>query len=282
MKTTWFEEDRRADGVPIDDRGLQYGDGLFETIAVRLGQPRLWPLHAERLLSGCERLGIVAPATDELRRLVDNAIFSTAEFSAGVVKLIVTRGSGQRGYRFSERARPRVIIGTFEKAVYPVDFWAGGIDIRICSLRLARQPALAGIKSLNRLEQVLARNEWQDASFAEGLMLDSKGNIICGTMSNVFFASPSGLITPAITDAGVCGVMRRHILAIADADGIAASVRPVSMQELENFEEMFLCNSQIGLWPVRRCGSNSLAAPGPVTSRIMALLLASGIEECRR
>jgi 4-amino-4-deoxychorismate lyase len=281
MKTTWFEEDRRADTVPIDDRGLHYGDGLFETIAVRHGRPRLWPLHAERLLSGCERLGIVPPATDELRRLVDNAILSTAEFSDGIVKLIVTRGSGQRGYRISVPSRPRLIVGTFEKAVHPVEHWSGGIDIRICSLRLAKQPALAGMKSLNRLEQVLARNEWQDASFAEGLMLDSNENIVCGTMSNVFFVSPSGLITPAIIDAGVCGVMRRHILAIADADGMAASVRPISMHELQNFDEMFICNSQIGVWPVRRCSSNTLVAPGPVTSRIMALLLDSGIEECR-
>jgi 4-amino-4-deoxychorismate lyase len=140
---------------------------------------------------------------------------------------------------------------------------------------------LAGVKSLNRLDQVLARNEWHEASIAEGLMLDTDGNLIGGTMSNVFLVSGTSLVTPAIVASGVCGVMRRHILALSEKYGLDASVQSVSSGNIRNFSEIFLSNSQIGVWPVRQCANARFIAPGPVTRRLMSLLLQSGIEECR-
>jgi 4-amino-4-deoxychorismate lyase len=277
----WFEKDRPIDSLPVDDRGLQYGDGLFETIAIRNGRLRLWPLHAERLRIGCERLDLEIPPDSTLRNYLEKAIGSVGGVSTGIIKLMVTRGSGPRGYRFAVGSPTRILLGLFEPTVYPEKYWIQGVRVRICAVRVAAQTALAGVKSLNRLEQVLARNEWRDDTCAEGLMLDADDNVTCGTMSNVFFVADSGLVTPPITTAGVCGVMRRHILAVLEQSDISASVEPVPIDIVQNFSEMFLCNSQIGLWPVRHCGTASLVAPGPVTRRVMEYLRESGIEECK-
>lgn len=280
MTPTWFENGRVIDSVPVDDRGLQYGDGLFETIAIRASQPRLWPFHADRLQTGADRMGIVIPHADELYSWLEYAISNTVRSTSGIAKLIVTRGAGERGYRYSANMPPRIIVGIFESDGHPRRNWTDGVEVRVCSTRLGSQPALAGVKSLNRLDQVLARNEWQDHSIAEGLMLDADNNVVCGTMSNVFFVSGANLVTPAIVSSGVCGVMRRHILALTEKCGISASVEPVSVSSIPKFSEIFLSNSQIGLWPVRQCEQAQLSAPGPVTRELMSQLLHSGIEEC--
>jgi 4-amino-4-deoxychorismate lyase len=281
MTMGWFDIDGAIKTVPVDDRGLQYGDGVFDTIAIRQGRPRLPGLHMERLQIGCVRLGMEIPATDMLLDMLDDAIAKTACHGSGVAKFVVTRGSGPRGYRYSGDSVPRIMLGIFESPVHARDCWTHGVEIRICNLRLGQQPALAGIKSLNRLEQVLARNEWQSESIAEGLMLDTDSNIVCGTMSNLFLVSDGGLLTPAITTAGVSGVMRRHIIARSETDGLPVTVEPVPVRKLTDCREVFLSNSQIGIWPVRRCGASSYTAPGPTTQRVMKLLANSGIDECR-
>ncbi len=281
MTLGWFDMDGAIKTLPVDDRGLQYADGVFDTIAIRQGRARLASLHIERLRIGCERLGMDIPATDVLLGMLGSAIASTACDGSGVAKFVVTRGSGQRGYRYASDSTPRVMLGLFELPVYSRACWMHGVEIRICNLRLGSQPALAGIKSLNRLEQVLARNEWQSESIAEGLMLDADGNIVCGTMSNLFVSSESGLSTPAITTAGVSGVMRRHIIARSESDGLTVNVEPIPISTFKECREVFLSNSQIGIWPVRRCGTRSYAAPGPTTQRVMKLLANSGIDECR-
>jgi 4-amino-4-deoxychorismate lyase len=281
MKMGWFDMDGAIEMLPVDDRGLQYGDGVFDTIAIRLGRPRLADLHIERLRIGCERLGMAIPATELLLDMLQRAISGTACLGSGVAKFLVTRGSGRRGYRYPGNSMPRIMLGVFESPAYARDCWTQGVEIRICNLRLGSQPALAGIKSLNRLEQVLARNEWQSESIAEGVMLDTDCNIVCGTMTNLFLVSGSGLLTPSITTAGVSGVMRRHIIAQSEADGLAVTVEPIPIRTLTECHEVFLSNSQIGIWPVRQCGTRSYAAPGPMTQRVMKLLASSGIDECR-
>ncbi len=281
MTVGWFEIDGAIKTVPVDDRGLQYGDGLFETIAIRQGRPRLPGLHLERLQIGCERLGMEIPETGALLDMLDRAIDSTSCHGNGVAKLVITRGSGRRGYRYSSDSTPRVMLGIFEATVHKRDCWTHGVEIRICNLRLEPQPALAGMKSLNRLEQVIARNEWQSESIAEGLMLDADNNIVSGTMSNLFLVVDDGLLTPAITTAGVCGVMRRHIIDRSESDGLTVTVGPIPIHKLTDCREVFMSNSQIGLWPVRRCGTRSYSAPGPTTQRVMKLLASSGIDECR-
>jgi 4-amino-4-deoxychorismate lyase len=281
MTPGWFDIDGATKTVPVDDRGLHYGDGVFDTIAIRLGRPRLPDLHVDRLRIGCERLGMQLPATGALLDMLDSAIASTACHGSGVAKFVVTRGSGRRGYRYASNSVPRIMVGIFEAPVHPHDRWTHGVEIRICNVRLGPQPVLAGIKSLNRLEQVLARNEWQSESIAEGVMLDADCNIVCGTMSNLFLVADGGLVTPAITTAGVSGVMRRHVIAQSAADDLPVTVEPIPVRTLMECREVFVSNSQIGIWPVRRCGTRSYAAPGPTTRRVMKLLADSGIDECR-
>jgi 4-amino-4-deoxychorismate lyase len=280
MTVGWFSIDGAIKTVPADDRGLQYGDGVFDTIAIRQGRARLPGLHIERLRIGCERLGMEIPATDALLGMLESAIASAACHGSGVAKFVVTRGSGQRGYRYSSDSNPRILLGIFESPVHARDCWTHGVEIRICNVRLGSQPALAGIKSLNRLEQVLARNEWKTESIAEGVMLDADSNIVCGTMTNLFLVSDGGLSTPAITTAGVSGVMRRHIIARSATDGLNVTVAPIPVRMLTECSEVFLSNSQIGIWPVRRCGMSTYPAPGPATQRVMKLLANSGIDEC--
>ncbi|HSD71121.1 MAG TPA: aminodeoxychorismate lyase [Woeseiaceae bacterium] len=281
MTSAWFDPDGAIKTVPVDDRGLQYGDGVFDTIAIRHGRARLAHLHIERLRLGCERLGMQVPPAEQLLGMLDAAIASTGCHGSGVAKFVVTRGSGMRGYRYASVSTPRILLGIFESPLHARDSWTRGIGTRICNLRLASQPALAGMKTLNRLEQVLARNEWQSALIAEGLMLDADCNLVCGTMSNVFLVSDHGLLTPAITSAGVSGVMRRHIIAVVVSAGLTVAVEQIPVQRLAECHEVFVSNSQIGIWPVRFCGARSYAAPGPTTQRVMNLLADSGIEECR-
>ncbi len=281
MTTKWFDQDGAIDGVPVDDRGLQYGDGVFETIAIRNGRPRLAGLHIERLQTGCERLRIEVPPADLLLGMLGHAIASTGCAGSAVVKLIATRGSGPRGYRNPENPVSRILLGLCESPVHARERWTHGVALRICSVRLGSQPALAGIKSLNRLEQVLARNEWRDDEIADGIMLDADCNVVCGTMSNLFFVSDGRLLTPAISTCGVSGVMRRHIIGLSVSAGLAVGVEPVPIGILQECNEVFLSNSQIGVWPVHRCGTNFYVAPGPTTRRVMALLADAGVDECR-
>jgi len=238
-----------SDQIAADDRGLLYGDGLFETLAVRDGIPQLWDRHMARLTRDCARLGITPPSQELLRREADRLC---AGHVRAVLKIIVTRGSGGRGYRPAVQALPRRILSLHPWPDYPARCWQQGVDVRLCDLRLSSTPRLAGIKHLNRLEQVLARSEWDDAAIAEGLMLDGAGNLIEGTMSNLFLVRDGCLHTPVLETCGVAGVMRAHILALAAQAAIPCVVQPLGLADAAAADEMFLCNSLIGIWPVRR------------------------------
>lgn len=277
----WFQNDLEVETVPIGDRALHYGDGLFETIAVRSGQPRLLDLHLDRLELGCHRLNIdklpIATVPDGLQFAIKTAGFDGADCTA---KIILSRGEGRRGYAPSEMAQPVLRIGIFERTYYPVEYYRDGIVVSLSKVRLARQPQLAGIKSHNRLEQVLAAAEHAEPGCTERLMMDTEGDLICGTMSNVFLVLGSTVLTPAITHAGICGVMRRHLLRIADELTIDYEAARIQPDMLHQVDEVFVTSSQIGLWPVRACGKLRWR-PGPVTRRLMAGLAQAGISECR-
>ena len=125
----------------------------------------------------------------------------------------------------------------------------------MCSLRLAHQPALAGIKHLNRLENVLARAEWNDPEIAEGLLQDSAGNVIGGTMSNLFLLARDVLLTPDLGRCGVAGVTRERVIEAARRNGITCRVAAVSLEEVLNSTEAILVNSLIGAWRIRQLGA---------------------------
>ena len=260
-----------VDGQPVEllsvkDRGLAYGDGLFETIAVKAGQPVLLERHLTRLAEGCVRLKI--PVDQPAVRA--QVLAFSQQLGEGVAKLILTRGDGQRGYAPPQSAPSRVILQAAVKPVYPAAYAEQGVRLFGCATRLAEQPLLAGLKHLNRLEQVLARSEWQDAEHAEGLMLDTSGRVIDVVYSNLLLVSAGVLITADLSRCGVAGVMRAELLAQAVAQGIECQVRDISYPELLAADEVMLCNSVYGVWPVRALLAHGWPV-GPLTRKLQAL-----------
>ena len=265
--------------VPVLDRGLQYGDALFETIACTDGQPRLLGRHLQRLAAGCRRLGI---EVGDAAALAHDAQTLARGTSRSIVKLLVTRGAGRaRGYALTggERAT-RIAL----RHAWPAEDPASqeqGVRVRLATLRLGENPALAGLKHCNRLEQVQARREWTDPTIADSLLFSSSGALVSGTMSNVFLVRGSKLLTPLIDRCGVLGVMRALVLEIAVAAGIAAEERRLEMTDLETAEELFLTNSVTGIRPVRELEGRQRAR-GPMTQRLQAELAAQMSLEAER
>ena len=242
-----FINGREAGGLDPRDRGLHYGDGLFETMAVRDGQARFFGWHLERLADGARRLALRPPPADQLRAEVARAWPE----GQGVVKLIVTRGAGARGYRPSPVIEPTLIVAGDPWPDWPLSAWTEGVRLRYCQTRLARNPVLAGIKHLNRLEQVLARNEWNDESVAEGLMQDDLGNVVCGTQSNLFAVVAGRILTPPVDQCGVAGIMRRAFGGWSRDQGLATTEAAMRPADLALASELFVTNALIGAWPVR-------------------------------
>lgn len=253
--------------LSVRDRGLAYGDGLFETIAVRGGQITLLARHMARLAQGCQRLSIALDMTlmqDELQAFA-------AQLGDGVAKLTVTRGQGQRGYALPQPCQPLRILQAAPMPHYPAEHAEQGVRLFPCATRLAEQPLLAGLKHLNRLEQVLARAEWQDADCAEGLMRDCTGRVIEGVYSNLFLVIGGRLLTAELSRCGVAGVMRAEILHQAKCLGLAIESRDISLDELLAADEVFLCNSLYGIWPVRALQERYWPV-GPLTRKLQAIV----------
>jgi len=259
---------RMTDCVASTDRGLLYGDGLFETIAVVEGEPGHWQQHLQRLQAGCARLGIEAVdellLAEECRQLVDGV-------GRAVVKIIVTRGSGGRGYRVPARPLPTRILQLHDWPEFSPACARQGVALRICDIRLGHNPRLAGIKHLNRLEQVLARQEWDDTGIIEGLLLDSESNLVEGTMSNLFLVRDGVLLTPDLQRCGVAGIMRSQLLERAGQISINTETCQLGMVDLHEAEEVFICNSLIGIWPVISIDDRKYNR-GKITSRLQDLL----------
>ncbi len=233
--------------ISIRDRGLLYGDGVFRTLFARNGRALHSRLHLQKIQHDSARLGIVCPALPQLSAELDELLVRHPD---GIIKLIVTRGQGTRGYA-PHCVEPTHIWDVASTPEYPGEWATRGIKLRVCETRLSEQPRLAGIKHLNRLENVLAAAEWSDAQIAEGLMLDAAGNVISGTRSNLFIARAGQLATPDLSRCGVAGVQRDRVIAYAAAHAIPLQVRDVSLAEIWAADEVFLVNSVIGLWPVR-------------------------------
>ncbi|MDP9084292.1 MAG: aminodeoxychorismate lyase [Pseudomonadota bacterium] len=248
---------RQSTAIDWRDRGLQYGDGVFETMRVRGGTVRLLDYHLERLCAGCKKLQIPAPAPRLLRREIDRAAAVRRE---GIVKLIVTRGCGPRGYRPSGGARGTRIVTQYPLARGARREAAIPVRIRVCATRLGHNPALAGLKTLNRLESVMACAEWRNPRVWDGLMRDVDENIVCGTMSNLFLKRGSLLMTPALDRCGVAGVMRRWVLERAHELQLRPVERRIRWRDLVAADEVFMTNAVVGMRSVAviECGRKRL------------------------
>ena len=267
FKPVFLIDGIETDVIDAGDRGLQYGDGLFETVAVEQGRPQRWPRHMARLQAGCERLGIVPPDESILRDEVHTLCAEREE--PAVLKVIITRGCGGRGYRAPANSTPRRILSLHPWPDYPPAWYREGVRVRVCRTRLGLHPALAGLKHLNRLEQVLARSEWDRPDIAEGLMLDAGGRVVEGTMTNLFVVMDGRLVTPALTNCGIAGIMRREVMEVAEAMGLSCSEEELGLDDVEEADELFLTNCLIGVWPVRELDGRSFRV-GPTCRAIAA------------
>jgi 4-amino-4-deoxychorismate lyase len=260
------------------ERGLHYGDGLFETIACLEGRPRFLDLHLERLRSGCARLDIQFPAPDDLRREI---LAIAAGAKRAIVKLLLTRGPAvARGYQTTGSEQPTRLTLRYHWGHEDPRLAADGVQVRTAALRLGENPALAGLKHLNRLEQVMARREWNDAGIAEALMFSTGGRLISGVMSNVFLIEGGVLRTPRLDRCGVAGIMRQVVLREAARAGIAAEEAPLGEADLSRTRELFLTSALIGLRPVRSLDGRACEV-GAVTrelQRRLAPLLAEAAD----
>tara|TARA_R110001606_G_scaffold395664_2_gene568466 strand:- start:79572 stop:80390 length:819 start_codon:yes stop_codon:yes gene_type:complete len=258
------------DTIAISDRGLQYGDGLFETMAYRAGKIEFIDAHLARLMDGCRRLKIEFAQTEELHNELNVVCHSLADNDA-IIKVIITRGSGGRGYLAASGVEPTRILSTHPLPLYPAHYSQSGVKVRLCTHTLSENAALAGIKHLNRLDQVLARNEWDDADIAEGIMLDHDRNVIEGTMSNVFIIKAERLLTPLLDKSGVAGIMRAQIILLAKKLNITVMETKIHIDDFMAAEEIFISNSVIGIWPVTEM-ENMFYFTGPITKNLQNVL----------
>ena len=253
--------------IDVTDRGLSYGDGLFETLKVQNGRPKLWQMHIERLCNGCNRLQIPLPDLAALRRDVDTVINNSG--ANLVLKLLVTRGRGQRGYAYSGTETPTVIVMSAPEYRVDASDYQQGVRAIICQTRLSHNAKLAGIKHLNRLEQVLARAEWRDPLIREGIMLDDAGFVIEGTMSNILIEKQGVLYTPQLSRAGVCGVMRRKVIETLHAEHLPVCVKDITAAELLAADSVAICNALLGVMPLSQI-DNTVFPVSPLLTGLVA------------
>ncbi len=254
--------------VSARDRGLAYGDGVFETVLVIRGKPVLWPEHLDRLTLACETLHL--PFDRQIVETESLEVLARATPERAVLKIIITRGEGGRGYRPSASTSPTRIISLHDLPGNQADHARDGIPVSCCRHPVSVNPALAGIKHLNRLDQVMASLELAEDT-VEGLMFDPSGNLVEATRSNVFLVRSGKLLTPDLSQAGISGIMRAWILLHCHQKGIPVSVTGISRADVCAADEVFVCNSVFGIWPVRQLHDGDqifIWRPGPITEKL--------------
>lgn len=234
--------------INADDRGLAYGDGVFRTLRMQAGHPVCWERQYAKLQRDCNALKILCPSalvlSSELQQLGKTQ-------TDGIAKIIITRGVSTRGYAPAAQSEATRILSVTPGTAYPTEYYKQGVRVHTCQLRLGHQALLAGIKHLNRLENVLAASEWQNQDIAEGLLSDISGYVISGTRSNLFMLRGGILYTPNLLRCGIAGVQRDRVMDWAKQHDVACKVADLTIEELVQADEVFLVNSVFGLWPVR-------------------------------
>lgn len=234
----------------MNSRGLLYGQSVFETIAVVSGKPRLLDRHIERLQQGCERL-LIPIDQDLLVSEIWHLIAGITESENAVLRVTVIMDEGGRGYKNPENPSSSRVVALHPYPDYEDAVETDGILLGLSDVQLASQPLLAGIKHSNRLEQVLARSRWLQ-NWQEALLLDDLGNVVEATHSNVFIRKNGVISTPLIDRCGVAGVMRAYLIEeLKELGNLVQTVR-LSVQEFSQADEVFVSNSLIGVWSVRK------------------------------
>lgn len=256
--------------ISAADRGLLYGQSVFETIAIVEQVPQLLDLHLARLQRGCDVIGI--PFDETLKQTLSAEADQLSENqSKAVLRMTLSMGEGGRGYLNPSEIHANRILSRHPYPEFDHKRWRDGIELGLVSIRLASQTALAGIKHGNRLEQIIARSQWQQ-DWHEALILDQQDNVIEATQSNVFIVKDGELLTPDLSHCGVAGVMREHVIEQAKKLGVKAQIVSLSVSDIHAAEEVFLSNSVIGIWPVKRFQSHTYDTP-ELSSKLLNLMI---------
>ncbi len=252
--------------IPALGRGLHYGDGVFRTVLLHEGRMIAMEAQLDKLVADAAAIGIRPPSIDLLRE----ELGTVTSFGAAAIKLLLIRAGEQRGYKPASDVADRLLI------VYPPPPAASantieGIHAIRSPVTMAAQPLLAGIKHLNRLEQVLASRDWPDG-VVEAILGDDRGAPVCATRANLFWVRHGVLHTPALDRCGVAGVTRSRVLALADAAGIECRIGSQPWSALLAADEVFVCGSLIGIWPLRALDAHCYQAQRSMTRQLQAAL----------
>jgi len=244
------------ESLAVSDRGLQYGDGVWETILISsTGHLILLEQHLKRLKKGCKALNL--QGLDESLLRTEIAQF-TKNINHSILKIIITRGSGGRGYSYAGLNAPTRILSLHDIPQHIQHYRNKGISVQFCKTQLSHNPQLSGFKHLNRLEQVLARNELSD-NHQEGIVCDTANNVIEGTMSNIFLVRDNTVLTPLLEQCGIKGIMRAYIISLLDKKNIDLIERHISLDDIQSADALFFSNSVIGLWLVKKLNDKAFA-----------------------
>jgi 4-amino-4-deoxychorismate lyase len=252
-----------VDGVAADDRGFAYGDGHFTTIAVRNGEPVLMERHWRRLHEASQALGIADVGFAAWRQ---DFLRFASDYPECTAKIVITRGQGGRGYLPDPAVQPNCYFLAGPRTDHPPTHQAG-IPSGVLTGQLGLNPLTVGHKHLNRLEQVLLRRELAESGYPEAVVCDLNGDVVEGVFSNLFVVRGSEVLTPALTSAGVAGVMRGFLMDYLSDLQHTVRASCLRVEDLHDADELFFCNSVYGIWPVR-CFSGREMPPNPVTQRL--------------
>lgn len=247
---------KQSTTIAASDRGLAYGDGLFSTIKVEFGKVQLWDFHLQRLQLGAQRLFFPDVDWLLLTTEVEFLAKTLAHQAESVIKIILTRGSGGRGYSSEGCSAPLRILSAH---AFPSDYkkWSEeGIKVVLCQQNLAINPQLAGLKTLNRLEQVLIKHELEICQAVEGIVCDINGLVIEACTANIFIYLDDCWLTPKLTHCGVAGVKRRQVIELTTKAGIAVTETDITVNDLLNAKALCLSNALMGLVPVKQFQSH--------------------------
>ena len=240
--------------IEVTERGLAYGDGLFTTAKIVDGQIILLDKHIERLIGGCQQLKLSVPLMTNLTEQLQSV---AKAYPLAVLKVMITAGSGGRGYSrvgLSDNAT-NVIIMVSDFPSHYTALAQQGINLGDSKQQLSTSPMLAGLKHLNRLEQVLLKAELDDRIEDELVVTNYLGEVIEVTSSNIFYWLDGQLCTPNLSTSGVDGIIRQAIL----ANNPQIKVCQTHLAELKHAQAMFICNSLMGIIPVKTYNNRILA-----------------------
>ncbi|WP_226832430.1 aminodeoxychorismate lyase [Acidithiobacillus sulfurivorans] len=264
------------DGVPqqsgacpaVLDRAFHYGDGLFETVAIIQGKPLFWDEHLQRLQAGAQLLQMNLPGPlpwlEDFQRLQEHVSLPDRY----VLKLILSRGPGG-GYGIPRNGSAARYVFASDWPERNPAYWYPGILADICSVPLLTGAPYLKAKTLNRLNQIMARNALPP-KYAEGIVLDHQGFLREGIMSNLFWVAAGMVYTPSLEEGGIAGIQRQAILNWLQTSGIPCQIGDYRAESLIEAEEIFFSNSLIGIWPVKRFQDRNLAgSQGKISAQIL-------------